>query len=177
MLHLKERLIGEQNKMYHLGKLLQLNPSKMMVPQIAKLRKSTIHNDANDQNLIINQTSETTENQTSPVRLGLLDFGDMIHSCTIFELAICVAYSINNKVRPLDTAAQIIKGFHSIFPITDQEMSILYLLICIRLCTSVVLSAHQFALEPDNEYIKSNEQSAWTALHQLKEINPEFASL
>ena len=70
---------------------------------------------------------------------------------------------------------EIVKGYHSIFPITDQERSILYILICIRLCTSVVMSAYNYTLEPDNEYKRINEQPAWTALYQLKEIAPEIA--
>jgi Ser/Thr protein kinase RdoA (MazF antagonist) len=40
---------------------------------------------------------------------GILDFGDCVHTCLIFELAICIAYIMLGKKDPLATAAHIYK--------------------------------------------------------------------
>ncbi len=48
------------------------------------LPKGVLHNDANDHNVIVSQDGSEV--------VGVLDFGDMVYSCYIFELAITIAY-------------------------------------------------------------------------------------
>jgi len=54
------------------------------VPLLPDLRKSIIHNDANDLNVLVDNDQIT----------GLIDYGDMIFSHTICDLAICLAYAV-----------------------------------------------------------------------------------
>ncbi|MHA2424878.1 MAG: phosphotransferase, partial [Candidatus Thorarchaeota archaeon] len=60
-----------------------------VVPNIRGLRTSVNHNDANDTNVLVEKSWDRNER-----RFGLLDFGDMVYSCTAFELAIATAYAI-----------------------------------------------------------------------------------
>ncbi|MEZ4273091.1 MAG: phosphotransferase [Myxococcota bacterium] len=55
--------------------------------QLAQTRQSVIHNDANAHNILLG-TSEPTS-----VDLGLIDFGDVVRTHSICELAIACAYS------------------------------------------------------------------------------------
>ena len=58
---------------------------------------------------------------------------------------------------------------------TENELAVLYDLICMRLCMSVCHCAHQSSLEPDNEYLRISEKPAWKLLQQLAGIHPRMA--
>jgi hypothetical protein len=48
-------------------------------------------------------------------------------------------------------------------------------LICARLCISVVNSAYQRQVEPQNDYLTISEQPAWTLLEKLVDVHPRLA--
>ncbi len=130
---------------------------------LSRFRQSMIHNDANEYNIIV-------QNE----RPSIIDFGDMVHTATIFELAIAIAYIILDKDDPIHSAIQVIKGYHSIIPLTEYEIDNLLVLAATRLCVSVSMSSYQITQEPDNEYLLISQQPALKALHKLREINPQL---
>lgn len=125
-------------------------------------RKSVIHNDANDWNVL-------TKNG---VVTGFIDFGDMCHTWLINELAIGLTYLMMNDNNPLKTAEIILKSYHSVFPLHENELDALYYLIAARLCTSVCNSAHSKKQKPDSDYITISEKPAWNLLKTWLRINP-----
>jgi len=135
-----------------------------VVPRFLDLRASVIHNDANDNNILVDRSSDQIK--------GIIDFGDMVYSYTICELAIAIAYMILDKEDILDTAGAVVEGYHSTYPLLPIELDVLFDLICIRLCTSVCMSARERRKAPDNEYLAISEKPAWRALVQLAEIDP-----
>ena len=141
-----------------------------VMPHIQSLRYSFIYNDANDHNILVQVHS--LENYSVS---GMIDFGDMVYSPTIVELAVALAYAMMNKEHPLDSATQVIRGYHKTFPLTEQEISILFPLICARLCMSVCISWYQQQREPDNTHLSISESGAWDLLNRLKSIHPSFA--
>lgn len=138
-----------------------------VVPLLSKLRKSVIHNDANDYNILV-KTSADGEHQIA----GIIDFGDMVYSNTINELAITAAYAMLDKDDPIETAALVVSGYHQELPVTEQEIDILFWLIAIRLCISVIMSAGSKKRNPDNTYLNATEPKAWKLLEKLISINP-----
>jgi ethanolamine-phosphate phospho-lyase len=64
--------------------------------------------------------------------VALIDYGDIQRTNTITELAIATAYSILDKPDPLAACNSIISGYHSVVPLQDVELSVLYTLICTR---------------------------------------------
>jgi 4-aminobutyrate aminotransferase-like enzyme/Ser/Thr protein kinase RdoA (MazF antagonist) len=138
-------------------------------PDLQKLRSSVIHNDVNDYNVIVNY-KDTPFNYN----FGIIDFGDMVKSNTVFDLAIAIAYVILDKDDPIRTAVNVVKGYNSIFPLMENEIKLLFNLICMRLCQSVAISAYQQTLEPENEYLRISEKKAWKCLFLLRKINSKF---
>jgi 4-aminobutyrate aminotransferase-like enzyme/Ser/Thr protein kinase RdoA (MazF antagonist) len=139
-------------------------------PLLPSLRSSVIHNDGNDHNVMIENIGSDQYRVS-----GIIDFGDMIHTYTICELAIVIAYAILRKDNILETAINIIKGYHQSLPLTETELQVLFYLICARLCISVCLSSYRKNLDPDNEYLVVSEQPAWEALEKLMHIDPKLA--
>jgi 4-aminobutyrate aminotransferase-like enzyme/Ser/Thr protein kinase RdoA (MazF antagonist) len=140
------------------------------LPLLSKLRMSVIHNDANDYNVLVDDTHDKARRVVS-----VLDFGDMVHTYTICELAIACAYGMLHKADPVIAAAHIVSGYHKAFPLSETEIEVLYPLICARLCISVVNSAYQRKVEPQNDYLVISEQPAWSLLEQLIEVHPRLA--
>ena len=139
-----------------------------VLKHVPKLRKSVIHNDANDNNILVAVDW--------PQRIsGIIDFGDVVYSSTINELAIGVAYVMLEQPDPLWSASQVISGFDKEFELTDLELSIVFELACMRLCTSVAMAAHQRSLQPENEYLSITDLPARNLLNKLTDVQPEYA--
>jgi len=135
----------------------------------AKLRKAVVHNDANDNNIIV--TSELT----NPKVQAAIDYGDSINTQIINDVAIACAYAIMNHDDPLDAAFPIVKGYHSAFPLQEEELAHLYNAIAMRLVISVTKSAINKIKEPNNDYLLISEKPAWEVLKKWRAIGAEFA--
>ena len=133
-----------------------------VTPVLPDLRKSIIHNDANEWNILFNGGGQT----------GIIDFGDLAYSSLINELAIAISYASFDHKEPLEVAVTILESYHSILPLEEKELSILYYLIASRLCISVCNSAHSKKENEENEYAFVSENSAWKLLYRLLSINP-----
>jgi len=142
---------------------------KNVHPILLYLRTSVIHSDCNDYNVLVND-SDVWKNMV----IGIIDFGDLVYSHTLNEIAIAAAYEMLNKDNPITIAAQIVNGYHIVFPLTESELEVLFTLICIRLCMSVCISAYQQKQEPDNNYLSISEKPAWELLEWLVDVNPQL---
>ncbi|MFN2179165.1 MAG: aminotransferase class III-fold pyridoxal phosphate-dependent enzyme, partial [Candidatus Promineifilaceae bacterium] len=139
------------------------------VPLLPELRRSVIHSDGNDHNILV------SADKKAPRRaVGLIDFGDMVYSCTVFEPAIAAAYLMLDQENPVAAASAVVAGYHAAFTLSEQEISLLPSLIAIRLCISVALSAFQQAQEPHNPYLSVSERPAWDLLARLAEMPPRL---
>ena len=146
---------------------------KYVTPLLPGLRKSVIHNDANDYNVIVGGNDDLyTRNQRV---VGIIDFGDMVYSHTIGNLAIAVAYAILDKSDPLRTAAHMVKGYQQAYPLAEDEIASLFLMVCMRLCMSACIAAHQLKERPGNEYLAISQLPIQRTLPALTEIHPRFA--
>ena len=135
---------------------------QQLAPYRYQLRKGSIHNDANDWNVL------TQNGKVS----GIIDFGDMCHSWLVNEVAVAITYVMMEKEDPLAVAQEVINGYHGILPLLEIELDLLYYLVAARLCTSVCNSAHAKTLKPDSDYITISEKPAWKLLKKWVGINP-----
>ncbi len=143
-----------------------------VAPLLPGLPRSVIHNDANDYNLLVGPPTAAPEDRAIT---GLLDFGDMVETWTVGELAVAIAYGIFGQAEPLAVARRLVAGYHAVRPLSEPELGAVWLLAAMRLCTSVALSAHRRTAEPGNPYLLVSEDGAWEALGRMAEIHPRFA--
>ncbi|MCH7612546.1 MAG: phosphotransferase [Candidatus Marinimicrobia bacterium] len=136
-----------------------------VLPVIQNFRRSIIHNDANEYNVLVKNNRV----------IGIIDFGDLAYSPLINELAVASSYAIFGKENPIDWAAIILKAYHDILPLRKDEVDVLYYLIAARLCISVCNSAHNKKISPSNTHLFLSEKAAWELLHQWITINPVLA--
>ncbi len=131
-------------------------------PHLSTLRTASIHNDANDYNVLVKDDKIA----------GLIDFGDMVYSQLINNLAVACTYAMFGAKDPLHSASWVVQEYHKKYPLTELEISLLYYLIAGRLCISVCKSAFNKSLNSDNEHHFITERSAWNLLYKLIKINP-----
>jgi len=141
-----------------------------VVPIAARLRRSVIHGDANDYNVIVSSPLPLPRKVVS-----IIDFGDMHRTFTVAEVAVAAAYTLLDKEEPLQAAAAVVRGYHHGFPLQEQELAILYTLIGTRLAVSVTNSALGASVKPGDPYVTISEAPAWDALTRLANIYPRFA--
>ena len=151
--HVKEK--SGQKTIYHFFN----NFNDRVSPLIGYLRKSIIHNDGNDHNIIMYANGNIK---------GIIDFGDMVYSYTVLEAAVCMAYIGQNNKNPLNNMERFLNGYQSIFPLRDEEIRCLIQMVCIRLCISVTMAAWRKTIFPSNSYLTISEKSSWALLDYLK---------
>ena len=124
-----------------------------------RLRRSVIHGDANDYNVLVDPERMTIS--------GLLDFGDMVYSYTAGDLAIAVAYVVLDKPDPRAAADEVIKGYTSEFVLLDEELEAVWPLALLRLAVSACIAAYQQRQQPENEYLRISQQAIEQNLPRL----------
>ncbi len=143
-------------------KYFHLRFHDQVVPLIPDLRKSIIHGDANDLNVLVNGEKVT----------GLIDFGDMTYSLLINELAVALTYVMFGKDDPLSWAVPVIKAYSKILPPREEETGLLYDLIGTRLCITISRAAKAKRDQPHDPYLIVSLAPARQLLRQWTAINP-----
>lgn len=142
---------------------------KKFVPKRSELRHGVNYNDANDYNVLVGGLADDRTIS------GVIDFGDLVFTQTINELAIAIAYAVMKKPDPLEAACHLVRGFHAVFPLQEAELEVLYVLIAARLLISVTCSEMNRKAEPDNAYLQISDGAAWDLLFKWRNIHPDFA--
>jgi Ser/Thr protein kinase RdoA (MazF antagonist) len=144
-------------------------------------RRSAVHHDANDWNVLVGNTVPrlpthdsglpTLDHRLStPEVVGIIDFGDMVHSWTVADPAVALAYAILDAADPLAVAEAVIHGYQSEHPLLQQEWAAVFPLACLRLCMSACIAAWQQAQRSDDEYLAVSQQPIRRTLPALATI-------
>ena len=135
-----------------------------VLPRLTQLRRGVIHNDANRANVLVDETGLKV--------VSIIDFGDMIESWLVIEPVIAATYAMLEQEDPLAKAASLLRGYQSEMPLRPVERDLVFDFICMRLCTSICINAHQIELEPDNEYLSVDVGPSRELLTYLRDFDP-----
>ncbi len=124
------------------------------------LPKSVIYGDANDYNVLVTGGRVTS----------LLDFGDMVHTATVCDLAIALAYVMLDKPDPIAAAALVVAAYTRVRPLSAAELDALFPLAAARLAMSVCYAAFQLHHAPRNDYLNISNAPAWALLERLADL-------
>ena len=113
------------------------------------------------------------QKKTSGKLCGLIDFGDCIRTCTMFELAITMAYSMLEKENPVECVAPVFRAYQDVFPLSREELNCLYYAVLARLCQSAVNGEYHFTLELWNTYLLTTPAHAWRVINILLKLTKE----
>lgn len=125
-----------------------------------------IHDDLNEQNLIVRKTADDSDYELA----AILDFNDMLRSIRIFDIGIFCAYCMLNdkcSINYLEMPKYILQSYLSNIEVSEQELSILPIIVKTRLSQSLALGNHFYKLDPTNDYLLETSKTGWTVLEQL----------
>ncbi|HEY2682664.1 MAG TPA: aminotransferase class III-fold pyridoxal phosphate-dependent enzyme [Steroidobacteraceae bacterium] len=131
-----------------------------------QLRKSVIHGDANDYNILVRDSRVA----------GFLDFGDMVHSAIVCDVAIAIAYALLDAPEPLAAARTILTAYRRKFPLNEAELASVYPLVVGRLCMSLCYSAYNAREKSGDAYQQVTSAPAWRLLQKLAGVPIELVS-
>lgn len=144
-------------------------------PQYASMRTQIVHNDLNSDNALV-----SPENPDEVA--AVLDFGDMVRTPLINDVAVGAAYQLGDPDQLLEGAKAFVTGYNSVTPLKSDEFALVYDLIMTRMVVRIAITEWRAERFPDNaEYILRNTSRAWQQLHALKAmdkdaVNAEFIS-
>jgi hydroxylysine kinase len=143
------------------------------LPVFDSLRSQVIHNDMNPDNVLL------TEPGGSEIA-GVIDFGDMLRSPLIVDVAVAAAYLRSMTGNPLTLIVEFIAGYHSEMPLLRAEIDILHDLIKTRLMTTVCIFAWRESLRgSEDAYLRAyaeGESTAGLFLQTMSEIPRDNAA-
>lgn len=131
-----------------------------VIPALPHLPWQVIHGDLNPHNLL---GDPSAPDQVT----GILDFGDMVRTPRLCDAAIAAAYQIDAD-RAEESLAAFSEAWAEIDPFTDQEATLLPLMVASRMVTTLAITAFRAARYPENAaYILRNAPSATVGLAAL----------
>jgi Ser/Thr protein kinase RdoA (MazF antagonist) len=139
-------------------------------PRLAAQRTQVVHNDFSPDNTLIS----TDGTQVA----GIIDFGDVIVTALVNDVAIAAAYLLGDDADPLGPALDFIAGYHAVTPLTEAELILLPDLVLGRVVARIVISEWRAERFPENRgYVLRNTPRAWEQLNRLLSIGAgEFAA-
>ncbi|MCF8224142.1 MAG: aminotransferase class III-fold pyridoxal phosphate-dependent enzyme [Bacteroidales bacterium] len=145
----------------------------ILLPRAGKLRKSLVHNDLNDHNIII--SSKSGPDKGKPRIAGFIDFGDMLYSYTVADAAVAMAYLMLEEDDPLQAAVTFLEGYTQSFSLKEDELAVLFTMAKMRLVISICMAAGQKKERPGDEYLLISQEAIRNSIAALENIHPLFA--
>lgn len=130
-------------------------------PHLDGLRSQVIYNDMNPSNVLVDHDDV---NRVT----GVIDFGDMIRSQLVNDVAVACSYFCRLEEDPFEEVVELLDAYASVLPLTEDEIAALPDLILTRHLTTVMITHWRASLYPENaEYILRNEGRARQMLYRV----------
>ncbi|MCA9737805.1 MAG: phosphotransferase, partial [Gemmatimonadetes bacterium] len=99
-------------------------------PLLPSLPTGVVHNDLNDHNVLVAGPGATRI-------VGLLDFGDLVHTVCVAEPVIAATYALLDAPDPVGVLASVLEGYRSLVPLSDVELECMLPLVRVLPAVSV----------------------------------------
>ncbi|GAB1480897.1 phosphotransferase [Paracoccaceae bacterium] len=138
-------------------------------PALPGLRWQVVHNDLNPHNILAAPDN--------PDRIaGILDFGDMVRTVLVCDLAVAASYQVD-PAAALTSLADFAGAWAAVYPLQPEEARLIPLLTRTRWLTTLAIASHRAARWPENApYILRNVPAARAGLLAFADIPREMAA-
>jgi Ser/Thr protein kinase RdoA (MazF antagonist) len=135
-----------------------------VVPALPTLRSQVVHNDFNPHNVLVDPAD--------PARVtGVLDFGDMVETPLVVDVAVGCSYQVTETGGVLDHAADFVAAYHAENPLREDEVEVLFDLIAMRHVMTVAITEWRAGRYPENRgYILRNNPRAVAGMKQFATV-------
>jgi len=130
------------------------------------LRLAICHADVTDVNVVADLN---TAGQPWPD--ALIDFGDLLRTWLAADAAVAAGSLIGHEPDDaLGVVANVLRGYHSVYPLTDEEVAALWPLVIARAASNVASSEHQARLEPNDAYVLGSVDDDWRIWRAVRSV-------
>ena len=127
------------------------------------LPHSICYNDAHELNLLVDEKGKIT---------GIVDYGDTVYTVAVADVAVACAYAAMGQADPLGIVRKLVGAYHSVQPLTEREVSVLYDLVAARLLLTLTNAARNRPHYADNPYLSVSVAPAWELLAAWRALPP-----
>ena len=143
--------------------------SRHTLPVLSSLRRQVVHNDAHQNNIM--------RDPRSGAITGLIDFGDMVETQLVNEVAIAAAHQLYGEPDLLGVVGQFLSAFTAEMPLERREVAVLFGLIKTRLAMREIIVAWRTAMAGGvSPYRTDISELGWEALGRAFAIDPDHAT-
>jgi Ser/Thr protein kinase RdoA (MazF antagonist) len=134
---------------------------------LAATRQQVVHNDLNPDNVLVDHDSPAFVT-------GILDFGDMLRTAVVADLAVAMAYAVDaagSGDDPWSAPYDVAEGYLAVRPLEPDELRLLPDLVRTRLAQRQLVNSWLTSADPANAHYtgRSLARSA-VALHRVVSI-------
>ncbi|MEI7915814.1 MAG: aminotransferase [Mycobacteriaceae bacterium] len=104
---------------------------------------------------------------------GVIDFGDLMRSWTVGELAVTVSGVLQHTGGEPSATLPAIEAFHAIRPLSPAEVDALWPLVILRAAVVVVSGVHQMTLDDANTYAGERVDHEWQIFERAVAVPPD----
>jgi hydroxylysine kinase len=138
-------------------------------PGLRASRQQIVHQDLNPDNVLVDPAADAFVT-------GVLDFGDIVRSSVVGDLAVAMTYAVDSTppdADPWGPAYDVARGFVSVRALTDDERVLLPDLLRTRLAQRLLLNSWLAASDPSNaHYTARTVHRAVVAIQRLRAVPP-----
>lgn len=144
--------VKDPDEQHVVAEFLQLF-EHITLPVLPTLPHQIIHNDLSPSNVLTDAQGVTPT--------GILDFGDMVYSPRIGELAVAASYQMGLSTYPEDVLSTLLQGFEAYSPLSHTEREHVIDLVLARLVQRIVITSWRASRFPANRtYILRSHDAA-----------------
>ena len=138
-----------------------------VTPLLPTLRRQVVHNDVHGYNTFVDPANHDRIT-------GVIDFGDMVLTAVVFDLAIAAGSQPAADMRAPEALGHFVDGFHAVRPLLPVELELLPLLIATRTAMGLTLASWHRHAQPDNPHFTLTEERIVGRMTSIAEIrSPE----
>jgi Ser/Thr protein kinase RdoA (MazF antagonist) len=130
------------------------------VPRLTRLPVQVVHNDLSRDNAVLTADGE----------IGVIDFGDVVRTQRINDVAVAMADHLDESAEPFAPALDLLRGYLAVEPLQAEELGVIYDLVRTREITRIVGAEWRAARFPENRtYLARNVERLTAVLAHLPE--------
>ncbi|MDH3748770.1 MAG: phosphotransferase [Gammaproteobacteria bacterium] len=132
-----------------------------VLPRLDGVRWQVIHNDLNLGNVLV-------DSKMPGVFAGFIDFGDLVRSPLIIDVAVACAYLPHDSNDPFSDVVEFVAAYSAVEPLEPEEVDILFDLLLTRSTMTILITHWRVSRHPENrDYILRSEPTAQRMLEKM----------
>lgn len=159
--HLCSHIENRQHRLEVEGVLEHME--QVVIPRLQTLRHQVIHQDAHYDNVLVDPNDLTTTT-------GLIDFGDLLYGTLVAEIAVASDNTPHGTPDIVTPACAVVSGFDSVLSLEEDEIDLVFDLVCARNALTATITAARLAHTPDQPAHIASPAPFIDRLRELKRV-------